>query len=198
MAKKQQTLNVDLGGLKAEAIEVAKVQGSRSVGAWVKEQVALALQEHRGFPVAASTVRAAANRRPAAEVVKFGGYLTLEQSDALRAAAAAQGLSQIEYVAAVAEGRPVAQRQHAIAELGALNAVLQAIERDLKGLASRVQDPALLAQLQSAARLARVQAQRAAQVSLSAGGCVKTRRGSMMSAAGVRRGESHGAIHRRG
>lgn len=178
--RQRQTLNVDLGEIKAEVIEAAKTQGSRSVGTWVKEQVAIALEEHRGHPAAVPTARVAANRRSGAEVVKFGGYLTVEQSEALRAAAAAEGLSQIEYVAAAAEGRLVAQRQHAIAELGTLNAVLQAIEQDLRGMAPRVQDPAVLAKLQSTARLARAQAQRAAEVldDLSATRRTAARRGA--------------------
>lgn len=164
MSEKRQTLNVDLGELKAEAIEVAKIQGSRSVGSWVKEQVALALQEHRGHPMAASAVRVAANRRPGAEVVKFGGYLTVEQSEALREAAAAEGLSQIEYVAAVAEGTLVPQRQQVVAELGVLNTVLQAIEQDLRGMAQRVHEPAVAVKLQSTMRLVRAQALHAAKV----------------------------------
>jgi hypothetical protein len=162
--KDRQTLNVDLGELKAQAIEVAKIQGSRSVGAWVKEQVALALQEHRGRPVAASPVRVAANRRPGAEVVKFGGYLMVEQSEALRAAAAAAGLSQIEYVAAVAEGRLVAQRQQAMAELGALNQRLESLDLELRRLGHWLKEPEALAQAEKAAREVRAQARRAAQV----------------------------------
>lgn len=137
MIEKRQTLNVDLGDLKAQAIALAKIQGSRSVGAWVKEQVALALQEHQGHPVPASAARVAANRRPGAEVVHFGGRLTLEQSEALGAAADAEGLSKIEYVMAVAAGTLVPQRQQVVAELGVLNAVLQAIEQDLRGVVSQ-------------------------------------------------------------
>jgi hypothetical protein len=178
--RQRETLNVDLGDLKAEAIALAKIQGSRSVGAWIKELVALALQEHREHPVVASPVRVAANRRPGAEVVKFGGYLTVEQSEALGAVADAEGLSKIEYVMAVAAGMLVPQRQEVVAELGVLNTVLQAIEQDLRGMAQRVHEPAVVVKLQSTVRLVRAQALRAAEVldDLSATRRTAARRGA--------------------
>jgi hypothetical protein len=159
--RQRQTLNVDLGELKAEAIEVAKLQGSRSVGTWIKEQVAIALLEHRGNPVAVSTARMAANRRPEAAVVKFGGLLTAEQSEALRSAAAAEGMSQIEFVASVAEGGLGGSRVQAVAVLAELNMRLQRLEREMLALAQRMPDAA---QVDRAVREVRAQARHAAQV----------------------------------
>lgn len=157
----RQTLNVDLGELKQLVEATAKNQGTKP-SAWVREAVALALQEHQAVPV--QMPRVAANRSRGSAVVGFGGRLTLAESEALRASAAAEGLSQIEYVAAVAQGMFVPQRQQVVAELGALNTVLQAIEQNLKGLAPHVQDAAVAAKLLSTARLARAQAKRAAEV----------------------------------
>lgn len=156
--KERQTLNVDLGGLKALVEAAAKNQGRRP-GAWVREAVALALQEHQAVPLRVPAV--AVNRRPGAEVVNFGGRLTLAQSEALRAAAAAQGLSQIEFVAKVAEGGHGGSRTQVVAALAALNTRLQAVELELQVLARRVPDAA---QVSLAIREVRAQAQRAAQM----------------------------------
>jgi hypothetical protein len=157
--RQRQTLNVDLGELKPLVEATSKNQGKRPA-AFVREAVALALQEHQAVPVRLPSV--AANRRPGAEVVNFGGRLTLAQSEALRSAAAAEGLSQIEFVAAVAEGAlspPL--RLRTMEALAELTTRLQAVELELHALARRVPDAA---QVDVAVREVRAQARRAAEV----------------------------------
>lgn len=156
----RQTLNVDLGELRPLVEAAAQAQGKRP-GAWVREAVALALQEQQALP--APMARVAANREPGAAVVHFSARLTAAESEALRAAAGADGLSQAEYVARVAMGTLVPQRMQVAAELGVLNAAMHAIGQDLKGMAARVQDPAVQKLLAGTARLVRAQMRRVAQ-----------------------------------
>ncbi|WP_029001867.1 hypothetical protein [Azohydromonas australica] len=159
-AKSRQTLNVDLGELKPLVEAAAKNQGKRP-GGWVRDAVVLALQEQQALP--AQVARVAANREPGAAVVHFSARLTAVESKALRAAAGAEGLSQAEYVARMAQGTLVPQRHQVVAELGVLNAGLQAIGQDLKGMAARAADPAVQKLLQSTARLVRAQMRQVAQ-----------------------------------
>lgn len=160
-AKPRQTLNVDLGELKPLVEAAAKNQGKRP-GAWVRRAVELALQEDQAVP--AGRVRVAVNRSRGSAVAKLTVRLTAAESDALRELAGAEGLSQAEYVAAVAQGTLVRHRQQVAAELGVLNAVMQAIEQDLKGMASRVNDHDVHELLRRTALIVRAQARRAADV----------------------------------
>lgn len=159
--KARQTLNVDLGELKPLVEAAAKNQGKRP-GAWVRDAVALALQEHEALP--ARVPLAAPNRRPGAEVVHFGGRLTAEQSRALAAKAAAEGCSQIELVARFADGTLVPQRFQTIDALADLNRGLQTLDANLRAMAAHVQSPEVQAALQSTARVVRAQMRRAAEV----------------------------------
>ena len=156
--RQRQTLNVDLGELKPLVEAASKNQGKRPA-AFVREAVALALREHQAVPMRLPSV--AANRRPGAEVVNFGGRLTLAQSEALRSAAATEGLSQIEFVAAVAEGALRPSRLRTMEVLAELTMRLQAVELELHALARRLSDAA---QVDLAVREVRAQARRAAEV----------------------------------
>jgi hypothetical protein len=164
LRKERQTLNVDLGDLKPLVLAAAQRAG-KGTAVWIREALAMAVQEHAADAVPVPMPRAAANRSRSAAIVHFGGRLTVKESEALRLAAASEGLSQIEYVARVARGELAAPRVAALDALGAVRERLQALELALRNLQARARDdPAVLAQVGEAVREVRAQARRAAEV----------------------------------
>lgn len=161
--KRRSTLNVDLGDLKPLVLVAAERSG-KGTAAWVREALAMAVQEHTADEVPASMPRVAANRSRDSTVVNFGGRLTVEDSEALRLAAAAEGLSQIEYVSRVARGELATSRVAALDVLEAVRKRLQSLELTLRAVQSQAEhDPAVLAQVESAAREVRAQVRRASE-----------------------------------
>jgi hypothetical protein len=155
---------VDLGDLKPLVLAAAQRAG-KGTAAWVREALAMAVQEHAADAVPMPMPRVAANRNMRSAVVHFGGRLTVEESEALRLAAASEGLSQIEYVARVAQGELAVPRVAALDALAAVSERLQALELVLRALQPRAgDDPALLAQVGEAVREVRAQARRAAEL----------------------------------
>ena len=91
-------VSMDLGALKPLVAAEAERCG-KSLSAWIREQVALALQEARGELVDVRPSTAPAhNRRLSGDYVKFGCLLSLEASEALELGARAAQLSQAEFV----------------------------------------------------------------------------------------------------
>lgn len=127
----RQSLNVELGELKPLVLQAAKNQG-KGTAAWVREVLSAAVQEQMDMPV--PMARAAANRSRGSAVVHFTARLTHAESDALRAAAGAEGLSQAEYVARMAQGQVGATRVQLVASVQALADQLQAMQREVRRL----------------------------------------------------------------
>jgi hypothetical protein len=145
-------LILDLGALKPLLAICARDDGKRPA-VWAREVLEHAVQEHSPVlvPMKDST-RDALNRKGRDGKVKFGCYLTLEQSAALREGARAAGLSRAEYVGRMALGEVLADRVQVLAVLGNLAQQLPVIERDLsralramKAGAVAVADPAVVA-----------------------------------------------------
>jgi hypothetical protein len=158
--KLRQTLNVDLGELKPLVLEAAQIQGRRP-GAWVRDAIAQALQE-QGSDVPAHMPRMAPNRSRDSAVVKFGGLLTTAGSAALRAKAAAEGVSQIELVERIALDDAGLSRARALDVLPAVVAQLLAVEHELRAVRAQLYEPGALGRLEKAVREVRAQAKRAA------------------------------------
>lgn len=151
----RQTLNVDLGELRPLVLEAAKNQGTRP-GAWVREAVAQALQDS-GAVVPGALPRVAPNRSRGSAVVRFGGRLTEEGSEALRALAAAEGVSQIEMVERMALAGVGASRARALEVLPGLAERLLAVENELRAVRGQLYEPGALALLEKALREVRAQ-----------------------------------------
>jgi hypothetical protein len=153
--KSRQTLNVDLGELRPLVMEAAKNQGTRP-GAWVRDAVRQVLQDS-GAGVPDALPRVAPNRSRGSAVVRFGGRLTGEGSEALRALAAAEGVSQIEMVERMALAGVGASRARALEVLPGLADRLRTVENELRAVRQQLYEPGALALLEKALREVRTQ-----------------------------------------
>jgi hypothetical protein len=156
--KNRQTLNVDLGELKLRLLQEAQRQGKRPA-ALVREAVAMALQEHAADAVGLPPSTRASPRRGTGRWVTATYRLSVDEAKALRAGAAAEGVSQAEHVGRLALAFDVGvTRLQVLDALDALTARLQTLEFSMQAAAGGQPGPELAAVL----RELRVQSRQAA------------------------------------
>lgn len=160
MSETRQTLNVELGELKPLVLTAAAGEGVKP-GPWVREVVRQVLQERGDVPV--TQPRVAPNRSRGSAVVRFGGRLTAQGSEALRALAAAEGVSQIEMIERMVQAGAGVSRARALEVLPAAVDRLLAVENELRTVRGQLYEPGALALLEKALREVRAQARDTAQ-----------------------------------
>jgi hypothetical protein len=136
-------LMLDLGDLKPLLVRCAQDQGKRPA-VWAREVLEHAVRKRSPvqIPVTDRT-RDVVNREGKDGKVKFGCYLTLEQSSALRDCARASRLSRAEYVGRMVLGEVLADRAQVLAALGTLAQQLPLIERELSRVARAMKADAM-------------------------------------------------------
>jgi hypothetical protein len=159
--KERQTLNVDLGDLKPLLETAAKNHGKRPA-ALVREALAALLQE-LGAVVPLALPRVAPNRSRGSAVARFGGRLTAAGSEALRAKAAAEGVSQIELIERMALDEVGPLRARALEVLPGVVDRLLAVEHELRDVKAQLYEPGALALLEKAVCEVRAQAKQTAR-----------------------------------
>lgn len=171
--KGRQSLNVELGPLKAQVLEAAERRGVRPA-AVVRDAVALLLQEHASEAVEGiPSTRTSPRRGSAGRWVNLTLRLTGDEADALQAGALAERLSKNEYVGRLALQGIGAARLTALAALMPLAQALAALERELQAVGVRLQEPETQAEVLRVVREVRVQSR---QVSALLGEVTMTRR----------------------
>jgi hypothetical protein len=146
-SKGRQTLNVDLGGLKPRVLQEANRLGKRPA-ALVREAVAMALLEHAADAVELPPSTRASPRRGAERWVTATYRLSANEAEALRAGAAAEGVSQAEHVGRLALAFDAGvTRLQVLDALDALTARLQTLEFSVQAAALGRPGPELAAVL---------------------------------------------------
>jgi hypothetical protein len=164
----RQRLSVDLGGLKPLVLRCARTEG-KVAAVWVREVLEQAVQERLPEPVPMlSSTRDVVNRRGKGSKIKFGAYLTLVESETLRADAEVARLSQAEYVGRLVMGEHVSDRMQLLGALGELSQRLACIEQHLtiaaRALKGHVDQADALSLVTQAAKDVRLQMTATAQV----------------------------------
>jgi hypothetical protein len=159
-AKPRQTLNVDLGELKP-LVEAAAQQAGKGTGAWVREHLALAVEESLGEP--APALPRVSPRRGAHGWVMVTTRLSANEALALDAGAAAAGVTKAEYVGRLVLQPPGPSRARAMEVLPDVVARLISLELELRAVRAQLYEAGALAKVDSAVREVRAQAKRAAQ-----------------------------------
>lgn len=123
-------ISIDLGLLKPLVQDLA-AKDRVTPAAWAAKAVQDRVREQQGAGAEPPLAPAARNRDGGAGRVKFGGWLTLEQSDRLRRDAGAARLSQIDYVGRLVMGEGGAARPQLLAELRSLGEQLSGVRQEL-------------------------------------------------------------------